>query len=396
MSRAAPGAKWTGDIRINWDAKQPDCSGPVDSIEELCEKITILTDFVTGSKLTSFSEDCLVIRISSPDSPDLTIVDLPGIVRTSTQGQDFAVIAQVNQLIERYIAQPNTIILAVVPCNQDIATVDILERASIMDPTGSRTIGVLTKPDLIGPGSEGEVVSVLKNIKKPLKLGYYMLKNTSQKQLNEGITTHEAWQDEAQFFANHDVFKQYQSMNTFGRDNLVSSLTRLLVERIQLCLPGIQRDLTQILSQTTSELTQLGPDLPTDCIELKAIAVKSISSYCELLRHSSRGEYRDSLGLLAREHSLRLHFRLQQAFQSLQANIAALRPDYSSTASLDRLREDMKAHRGRELPGFVGSQVFASFVVDLVEEWRGVVEDCREEVLRGAREVGDSTVTNSS
>mmetsp|Transcript_191 Transcript_191/g.306 ORF Transcript_191/g.306 Transcript_191/m.306 type:complete len:668 (-) Transcript_191:94-2097(-) len=393
MSRAAPGTKWTGDIRINWDAKQPNCSGPVDSIEELCEKITILTDFVTGSKSTSFSEDCLIIRISSPDSPDLTIVDLPGIVRTSTQGQDFTVIAQVNQLIERYIAQSNTIILAVVPCNQDIATVDILERASIVDPTGSRTIGVLTKPDLIGPGSEEEVVSVLRNIKKPLKLGYFMLKNTSQKQLNDGITTQQAWQDEAQFFANHEIFKHYQSMNVFGRDHLVSSLTRLLVERIRLSLPEIQKDLTQILSQTTSELTQLGPELPKDCRELKSIVVRSISSYCEVLRHSSRGEYRDSCGMLAREHSLRLHFLLQQAFQSLQNNISALRPAYSSSSNaaiqscFDRLGEDMKTQRGRELPGFVSSQVFAGFIMDLVEGWRGVVDDCRVEVIRCARDV---------
>lgn len=35
-----------------------------------------------------------------------------------------------------------------------------------------RTIGVLTKPDLIGPGNEDEVLAVLHNVRKPLKLGY--------------------------------------------------------------------------------------------------------------------------------------------------------------------------------------------------------------------------------
>jgi hypothetical protein len=65
----------------------------------------------------------------------------------------------------------------------DIATIDILERAQRADPEGYRTIGVLTKPDLIGPGGEEEVVHVLRNTRKPLALGYIMVKNLSQKQV---------------------------------------------------------------------------------------------------------------------------------------------------------------------------------------------------------------------
>ena len=51
----------------------------------------------------------------------------------------------VDNLIDKYLVQPRTIILAVIPSNQDIATVDILERAHKADPQGVRTIGVLTK-----------------------------------------------------------------------------------------------------------------------------------------------------------------------------------------------------------------------------------------------------------
>jgi len=81
------------------------------------------------------------------------------------------VIQEVNNLINSYLIQERTIILAVLPANQDIATCDILERAAQVDPTGERTIGVLTKPDLVGPGSEDEVIAVLNNVSKPLKLG---------------------------------------------------------------------------------------------------------------------------------------------------------------------------------------------------------------------------------
>ncbi|CAN0414187.1 unnamed protein product, partial [Scytosiphon promiscuus] len=61
-----------------------------------------------------------------------------------------------------------------------------------VDPDGKRTIGVLTKPDLINPGGEAEVLEVLSNNRKPLKLGYVMVKNRNQLQLKEGVSLKEA------------------------------------------------------------------------------------------------------------------------------------------------------------------------------------------------------------
>jgi interferon-induced GTP-binding protein Mx1 len=58
----------------------------------------------------------------------------------------------------------------------------------MVDPSGERTIGVLTKTDLIGPGNEDEVLAVVNNIRKPLALGYIMVKNRSQKDLSEKMS----------------------------------------------------------------------------------------------------------------------------------------------------------------------------------------------------------------
>ncbi len=72
---------------------------------------------------------------------------------------------------------------------QDIATIDILEMAQKVDPTGERTVGVLTKTDLIDAGAENEILAVVTNQRKPLALGYVMVKNRSQKDINEKVTT---------------------------------------------------------------------------------------------------------------------------------------------------------------------------------------------------------------
>jgi len=92
-------------------------------------------------------------------------VDLPGIIRTTTEGQSESVMLDVNDMIEKYLKQERTICLAVVPANVDVATVDILERAKKYDPEGVRTIGVITKPDTVSEGGEDEVVAVLKNLR---------------------------------------------------------------------------------------------------------------------------------------------------------------------------------------------------------------------------------------
>ena len=46
-------------------------------------------------------------------------------------------------MIMGYIKKENTIILAVVPANVDIATTEALKLAKEVDPDGSRTLGVL-------------------------------------------------------------------------------------------------------------------------------------------------------------------------------------------------------------------------------------------------------------
>lgn len=163
----------------------------------------------------NFSTESVVVELISPDACDLTVVDLPGIIRTITAGQSKSAIEQVNRMIKSYLMDKRTIILAVIPANQvsacfscniklsinlsnqyfvlqDIATVDILERAQTVDPGGERTIGVLTKTDLIGPGNEEEVIAVVNNIRKPLALGYVMVKNRSQKEITDKITTAKA------------------------------------------------------------------------------------------------------------------------------------------------------------------------------------------------------------
>lgn len=106
LSKSPKGTPWKANISLSWNQPQPPRCGDVATPAALTDAISELTNVLTHGKPNGFSTESIILKISSPDSPDLTIIDLPGIVRTATSGQDAAVIAQVNS--EYAMTMPHT------------------------------------------------------------------------------------------------------------------------------------------------------------------------------------------------------------------------------------------------------------------------------------------------
>jgi GTP-binding protein EngB required for normal cell division len=104
----------------------------------------------TDASLCTFNNDALKIEIRGPEQGTLTIIDVPGIFRVPsppfTTDDD---VNLVRNMVESYIQNSRTVILAVLPSNIDVTTQEILKMAEKADPKGVRTMGVLTKPDLV-------------------------------------------------------------------------------------------------------------------------------------------------------------------------------------------------------------------------------------------------------
>jgi interferon-induced GTP-binding protein Mx1 len=384
MKSAPEGYPWRAHISVGWDRAQPSASGLVETPEALTKKIEELTDILCESAKETFSTDCIIVRVESPGAPDLTLIDLPGIVRTATAGQNVSVIGQVNSLISSYLQQDRTIVLAVIPSNQDIATIDILERARSVDPEGVRTLGVLTKPDLIGPGSESEVLAVLNNERKPLKLGYIMVKCRSQRDLDNGVTPQEARESEVAFFNDHPDWKQVRKP-VLGISRLTHVLTNLLVDRIQISLPFIKYELQAQADIVNRDLIPLGSSVPLSLAGQRNKLMKIMSVYCSVMRQSARGFYTDQM--LAECNEVRLFGLCQVCFEELKSTVDATRPAFGEPEFGVQLAKDMASLRGRELAGFHNSQAFYTFIASSVEGWHPAVERCRAQVVQSARSV---------
>ncbi|TKA61778.1 hypothetical protein B0A49_12799 [Cryomyces minteri] len=136
----------------------------------------------------AFGRDVLSIEIEGPSRPQLTLVDLPGLIQNESKGVTNADVELVREITDRYISQPRTICLAVVSATNDYANQGILTKIRKVDPDGERTLGIITKPDRLpaGSGSESAFLNLARNNDIFFKLGWYVLKNRS---FEEGISS---------------------------------------------------------------------------------------------------------------------------------------------------------------------------------------------------------------
>jgi len=382
MRRTRENETWTATVSTTVNPEQTHKAKDVPHLSSLMNKYMkqLCSDDV------NFSTESVVVELISPDACDLTVVDLPGIIRTVTTGQDVQAIEQVNRLIKSCLMDERTIILAVIPANQDIATVDILERAQGVDPSGERTIGVLTKTDLIGQGAEDEIIEVVNNRRKPLTLGYTMVKNRSQKDIREGISSAKSRENESNFFSNHPVFRNCDE-SLCGVQSLSKKLTEVLVARIKAGLVPMRKTVERRLNEVRAELRAMPKSFspPTNEADRRKLLVAITQQYLRYLSDCIRGEYWDRV--LVRQPELRMYNTIVKKFEIFQAQVMDSAPDFKDPEFIDQLATQIRQLRGRELPGFMSQQAFHMCIAQYIDMWREPMQELIQDVHSTALDV---------
>ncbi|KAI7782667.1 hypothetical protein LA080_013003 [Diaporthe eres] len=207
--------------------------------------------------LITFSEDILRIEINGPDQPGLTVIDVPGIFRAATPGlttdND---IKLVTSMVKRYMNDSRTIILAVIPCIVDIATQEILKLALDADPTGSRTMGVLTKPDLaLERATQQTILDLIQGKRQDLKLGYCVVKNRGADDKSSSLRDRS---DEERAFFRQEPWSSVSSSRRLGSDALKTILRDLLMDISKKEFPTVKNEIAKKLSECRKGAEAMG------------------------------------------------------------------------------------------------------------------------------------------
>ncbi len=205
------------------------------SFDQIREEITRETDRSTGRN-KGISNKSINLKIYSPRVLNLTLVDLPGITKVSVGDQPVDIEDQIREMCLHYISNPNAIILAVTAGNTDLANSDALKMARSVDPEGIRTIGVLTKLDLMDPGTDAS--EMLSNRVIPLRRGYVGVINRGQRDISQKRSIREGLKKETEFFKNHPGYRGLSSR--CGTGTLAKMLNSILMHHIRDCLPEIK------------------------------------------------------------------------------------------------------------------------------------------------------------
>ncbi|KAJ9646576.1 Dynamin- GTPase protein [Coniosporium tulheliwenetii] len=206
---------------------------------------------IPGQRYYDFSQ---VKREIEAETARLTLVDLPGLTKVPIGDQPSDIEKQTRNLISEYIAKPNSIILAVSPANVDLVNSEALKLARHVDPMGRRTIGVLTKLDLMDHGTNA--LDILSGRVYPLKLGFIGVVNRSQQDIQGNKSLADALQAEREFFKHNPAYRNIA--NRCGTQFLAKTLNSTLMNHIRERLPDIKARLNTLMGQTQQELASYG------------------------------------------------------------------------------------------------------------------------------------------
>ncbi|XP_034561054.1 dynamin 3a isoform X2 [Notolabrus celidotus] len=228
--------------------------------DEIRQEIEAETRRLTGSN-KGISPVPINLRIYSPHVLNLTLVDLPGITKVPVGDQPSDIEYQIRDMIMQFICKENCLILAVTPANMDLANSDALKLAKDVDPQGLRTIGVITKLDLMDAGTDAR--QILENRLLPLRRGYIGVVNRSQKDIDGKKDVGAALLAEHKFFLTHPAYRHMA--DRMGTPYLQRVLNQQLTNHIRETLPAVRGHLQEqllALNREAEEYQHFSPDDP--------------------------------------------------------------------------------------------------------------------------------------
>ncbi|RKP01697.1 hypothetical protein CXG81DRAFT_25666 [Caulochytrium protostelioides] len=241
---------------------------------QIRDEIERETEAKTG-KNAGLSAAPINLAIYSPNVLTLTLVDLPGLTKVPVGDQPKDIERQIRDMILKYIGKSNAIILAVTAGNTDLANSDGLKLAREVDPDGVRTIGVLTKIDLMDQGTD--VVDILAGRVIPLRLGYVPVVNRGQRDIESKKKISVALKAEHSFFENHPSYRS--KAQYCGTPFLARKLNMILMHHIRNTLPEIKAKIGSGLAKYQNELMQLGDPLGEDSSSQRNIILNIITEF---------------------------------------------------------------------------------------------------------------------
>ncbi|KAK1987081.1 vacuolar sorting protein VPS1 [Colletotrichum cereale] len=376
------------------------------AIEEV-SKLMGIRGFTDSLNDPAFASDALRIEVTGPTGLQLSVVDLPGLISVANEEQSEADVEAVHAMVRSYLSSTRTIILAVVQASNDIANQGIIKIAREYDPDGQRTVGIITKPDLINAGNEDKLAKIAKNQDSiKLKLGFFLLKNPSPAEMKALGAKLNRSELETRFFTSPSWKSQDLDMTRVGIENLKVFLQELLDNHLEKELPKVKVEIRRVLSSKEEELEAMGPERRS-LGDIRSFMTGLSMRYYTLAQAALEGNYHSSdVRFFDKKNGTRLRSLIHQQngqFATVMRKHGCKRLMVSDTdaktcefsenvdSQLTVTKDEMIAWikqtylhtRGRELPGNYSHVLLTELFHEQSGPWRQIAEDHISAVVDG-------------
>ncbi|KIY62344.1 hypothetical protein CYLTODRAFT_361648 [Cylindrobasidium torrendii FP15055 ss-10] len=345
-------------------------------------------------KTTPFSRNIVCVDLEGPDLTDLSFIDLPGIVANA----DNEIVQLVEDIVTDHI-RGNCIILVALPMTDDVENQKALKLARTYDAQGNRTIGVLTKPDMLTGGATKSLslwLDVIEGRRYPLSHGYFCTKQPDDRDRSENVTSAQARTKEKEFFRSTSPWRTSIRPDHFGTEHLVRKLSTLLVSVIDETLPKIRQDASDALAACRKDLSripdQLDEDPATHMLKLITDFAGEISSIVK--GRSDASDLIQQNRAAYRQYKIAIRATAPNFIPSLKgehqaASILTLDGEDDDLSLVQTPGEkfdlsDMKRHISksitRELPGNVPFDAKTALIFKFQDTWKASMLECFEKV----------------
>jgi hypothetical protein len=385
MAKIIPGRNASADRQRRLADFQPSDVGLAGVPQLIKEARTAM-----GLSEDTICDDVLRLEITGPDLPHLTLVDLPGLIADAKDPKD---IELVEQMVRDYMKNPRSIILAIVSAQSDKQVQKVLRLAREYDPHGDRTVGIITKPDMLkkyrGSVAERNYVDMAKNqdpVSK-LRLGWHVVRNADWDEKQEHSKYNRDESERALFL--QEPWNQLSRWQ-LGIPSLRNELTKHLFNQICSELPRVVKDIEQEEAACAKELKDLGEPRSTSKDQRKYLLGIS-DRFEKMVDAGLAGHWTYDPIFHAESMRLRAQIRnLNDAFdQTMKIKGHAFEypppihdgPRESSDSDndpvvvshaglLNKVNKILKSGRGQELPGMFDPILVTDIFREQSENWR--------------------------
>ncbi|KAI4251147.1 MAG: hypothetical protein LQ352_005034 [Teloschistes flavicans] len=230
----------------------------------------------------NFSRDVLKVEISGPNRSYFSILDVPGVFQSRTQELTKKDRSTVKDMVGAYMLPKESIIICVASGTNDLANQAAFEMASKYDAHLERTVGVITKCDIVQNPSENEI--------KTLHHGWFVVRNRTPSEVKSGISSLERHEKEQAFF-NHSPWTELPTSRR-GAHALKRFLADLLCDRIKGTFPTLLTTIQARQEATQRELDKLGSPRST-VAEKRSYLTKLAQHFHDVCSQMLGGRYHE-------------------------------------------------------------------------------------------------------